>query len=84
MCVTLRETREAPGLDLHDAASYLGIKLDTLQRFEQAAGKFPGRPVSLGYLQLLTLACTQAGRTAPACIPQAISQPVISLPTTLQ
>jgi hypothetical protein len=55
-----------------------------LQRFEEAMGKLPGRPVSLGYLQLLTLTCTQAGRTTPACIPQAISQPVISLPTTLQ
>ncbi|MEU5796203.1 helix-turn-helix domain-containing protein [Streptomyces sp. NPDC047813] len=79
----LREAREAAGLDLHDAAGHLGIKLATLQRFEQATGKLPGRPVSLGYLQLLTLTCTQAGRTAPACIPQAISQPVISLPTTL-
>ncbi|MET8021433.1 helix-turn-helix domain-containing protein [Streptomyces decoyicus] len=79
----LREAREAAGLDLHDAAGHLGIKPATLQRFEQATGKLPGRPVSLGYLQLLTLACTQAGRIAPACIPQAISQPVISLPTTL-
>ena len=40
-------------------------------------------PLAPGYLQLLTLACTQAGRTVPACIPQAISQPVISLPTAL-
>ncbi|MGW4561625.1 helix-turn-helix domain-containing protein [Streptomyces sp. NPDC004561] len=80
---TLRETREAAGLDLNDAAGHLGIKPATLQRFEQATGKLPGRPVSLGYLQLITLTCTQAGRTAPACIPQAISQPVISLPTTL-
>ncbi|MFG2767420.1 helix-turn-helix domain-containing protein [Streptomyces rubiginosohelvolus] len=80
----LREAREAAGLDLHDAARYLGIKSATLQRFEEATGKLPGRPVSLGYLQLLTLTCTQAGRTTPACIPQAISQPVISLPTTLQ
>ena len=79
----LREAREAAGLDLHDAAGHLGIKPATLQRFEQATGKLPGRPVSLGYLQLLTLICTQAGRAAPACIPQAISQPVISLPTTL-
>ena len=79
----LREAREAAGLDLHDAAGHLGIKPVTLQRFEQATGKLPGRPVSLGYLQLLTLTCAQAGRTAPACIPQAISQPVISLPTTL-
>ncbi|MFJ1656669.1 helix-turn-helix domain-containing protein [Streptomyces sp. NPDC088337] len=79
----LREAREAAGLDLHDAAGHLGIKPATLQRFEQATGKLPGRPVSLSYLQLLTLTCTQAGRTAPACIPQAISQPVISLPTTL-
>ena len=79
----LREAREAAGLDLRDAASHLGIKSATLERFEQAAGKLPGRPVSLGYLQLLTLTCTQAGRTAPACIPQAVSQPVISLPTTL-
>ncbi|MGA5082747.1 helix-turn-helix domain-containing protein [Streptomyces griseoincarnatus] len=80
---TLREAREAAGLDLHDAAGHLGIKPATLQRFEQATGKLPGRPVSLGYLQLLTLTCTQAGRTAPACIPQAISQPVTALPTTL-
>ncbi|MER7877419.1 helix-turn-helix transcriptional regulator [Streptomyces solisilvae] len=80
---TLQEAREAAGLDLHDAAGHLGIKTPTLQRFEQASGKLPGRPVSLGYLQLLTLTCTQAGRTAPACIPQAISQPVISLPITL-
>ncbi|MFK4227558.1 helix-turn-helix domain-containing protein [Streptomyces sp. NPDC019890] len=79
----LQEAREVAGLDLHDAASHLGIKPATLQRFEQATGKLPGRPVSLGYLQLLTLTCLQAGRTAPACIPQAISQPVISLPTTL-
>ncbi len=79
----LREAREAAGLDLHDTASHLGIKPATLQRFEQATGKLPGRPVSLGYLQLLTLTCTQAGRPAPACIPQTISQPVISLPTTL-
>jgi len=79
----LQEAREAAGLDLHDAAGHLGIKPATLQRFEQATGKLPGRPVSLGYLQLLTLTCTQAGRTAPACIPHAISQPVISLPTTL-
>lgn len=79
----LREARVAAGLDLHDAAGHLGIKPATLQRFEQATGKLPGRPVSLGYLQLLTLTCTQAGRTAPACIPQAISQSVISLPTTL-
>ncbi|GAA2679570.1 helix-turn-helix domain-containing protein [Streptomyces lunalinharesii] len=79
----LREAREAAGLDLHDAAGHLGIKSATLERFEQAAGKLPGRPVSLGYLQLLALTCTQAGRTAPACIPQAVSQPVISLPTTL-
>lgn len=76
----LREAREAAGLDLADAARYLGIKPVTLQRFEQATGKLPGRPVSLGYLQLLTLICTQAGRTTPACIPQTISQPVISLP----
>ncbi|MGV9788274.1 helix-turn-helix domain-containing protein [Streptomyces sp. NPDC003435] len=80
----LREAREAAGLDLHAAAGHLGIKHATLQRFEQATGKPPGRPVSLGYLQLLTLACTQAGHTAPACIPQTISQPVTSLPTTLQ
>ncbi|MGI5262383.1 helix-turn-helix domain-containing protein [Streptomyces angustmyceticus] len=80
---TLQEAREAAGLDLHDAAGHLGIKPATLQRFEQATGKLPGRPVSLGYLQLLTLTCTQAGRTAPACVPQAISQPVASLPTTL-
>lgn len=79
---SLREAREAAGLDLHDAAGHLGIKPATLQRFEQATGKLPGRPVSLGYLQLLTLICTQAGRTAPACIPQTISQPVSSLPTT--
>ncbi|MCT2588369.1 helix-turn-helix domain-containing protein [Streptomyces sp. N2-109] len=79
----LREAREAAGLDLHDAARYLGIKPATLQRFEQATGKLPGRPVSLGYLQLLALTCKQAGRTTPACIPQTISQPVISLPTTL-
>ncbi|MFF9541688.1 helix-turn-helix domain-containing protein [Streptomyces sp. NPDC014724] len=79
----LLEAREAAGLDLHDAAGHLGIKPATLQRFEQATGKLPGRPVSLGYLQLLTLTCTQAGRTTPACIPQAISQPVISLATTL-
>ncbi|MEU6988520.1 helix-turn-helix domain-containing protein [Streptomyces sp. NPDC046324] len=79
----LREAREAAGLDLHDAAGHLGIKPATLQRFEEATGKLPGRPVSLGYLQLLTLTCTQAGRTTPACIPQAISQPMISLPTTL-
>ncbi|MFC9227448.1 helix-turn-helix domain-containing protein [Streptomyces decoyicus] len=79
----LREAREAAGLDLQDAAGHLGIKPATLQRFEQATGKLPGRPVSLGYLQLLTLTCTQAGRIAPACIPKAISQPVISLPTTL-
>lgn len=80
---TLQEAREVAGLNLHDAAGHLGIKPPTLQRFEQATGKLPGRPVSLGYLQLLTLTCTQAGRTAPACIPQAISQPVIALPTTL-
>ncbi|MFF1459682.1 helix-turn-helix domain-containing protein [Streptomyces sp. NPDC058330] len=80
----LREAREAAGLDLHDAAGNLGIKSATLQRFEQATGKLPGRPVSLGYLQLLTLACAQADRTTPDCIPQTISQPVISLPTTLQ
>ncbi|MET8978977.1 helix-turn-helix domain-containing protein [Streptomyces sp. NPDC004539] len=80
---TLREAREAAGLDLHDAAGHLGIKPATLQRFEQATGKLPGRPVSLGYLQLLTLTCTQAGHTAPGCIPHAISQPVVSLPTTL-
>ncbi|MFD9864999.1 helix-turn-helix domain-containing protein [Streptomyces alboflavus] len=79
----LREAREAAGLDLHDAAGHLGIKSATLDRFEQATGKVPGRPVSLGYLQLLTLACVQAGRTAPACVPQAISQPVISQPTAL-
>jgi chromosome segregation and condensation protein ScpB len=79
----LREAREAAGLDLHDAAGHLGIKSATLERFEQAAGKLPGRPVSLSYLQLLTLTCIQAGRTAPACIPQAVSDPVISLPTTL-
>ncbi|MHB9864580.1 helix-turn-helix domain-containing protein [Streptomyces sp. YIM S03343] len=79
----LREAREAAGLDLHDAAGHLDIKPATLQRFEQATGKPPGRPVSLGYLQLLALSCTQTGRTAPACIPQAISQPVISLPITL-
>ncbi|MFD5652962.1 helix-turn-helix domain-containing protein [Streptomyces sp. NPDC127039] len=79
----LREAREAAGLDLHDAAGHLDIKPATLQRFEQATGKVPGRPASLGYLQLLTLACVQAGHTAPACIPQAVSQPVISLPTTL-
>ncbi|MFB7575189.1 helix-turn-helix domain-containing protein [Streptomyces sp. NPDC056165] len=80
---TLQEAREAAGLDLHDAAGHLDIKPATLQRFEQATGKLPGRPVSLGYLQLLTLTCTQAGRAAPACIPRAISQPAISLPTTL-
>ena len=80
---TLREAREAAGLDLDAAAGDLGIKPATLRRFEQAAGKLPGRPVSLGYLQLLTLTCAQAGHTVPACIPQAISQPVISLPTTL-
>ncbi|MFI0232628.1 helix-turn-helix domain-containing protein [Streptomyces sp. NPDC017086] len=80
---TLREAREAAGLGLHDAADCLGIKPATLQRFEQASGKLPGRPASLGYLQLLTLACAQAGRTAPGCIPQAISQPVTSLPITL-
>lgn len=79
----LREAREAAGLDLHDAAGHLDIKPATLQRFEQATGKVPGRPVSLGYLQLLTLACVQAGHTAPACIPHAISQPVNSLPTIL-
>lgn len=79
----LRQAREAAGLDLHDAARHLGIKSATLERFEQAAGKLPGRPVSLGYLQLLTLTCTQTGRTVPDCIPQAISQPVTSLPTTL-
>ncbi|WP_234336457.1 hypothetical protein [Streptomyces sp. NRRL S-920] len=79
---TLQEAREAAGLDLHDAAG-LGIKPATLQRFEQATGKLPRQPVSLGYLQLLTLTCTQAGRTAPACIPRAISQPVISLLITL-
>jgi hypothetical protein len=79
----LKEAREAAGLGLHDAAGQLGIKSATLERFEQAAGKLPGRPVSLGYLQLLTLTCTQAGRTAPACIPQVVSEPVISLPTTL-
>ncbi|WP_246430176.1 helix-turn-helix domain-containing protein [Streptomyces rectiverticillatus] len=80
---TFREAREAAGLDLHDAAGHLGIKPATLQRFEQATGKLPGRPVSLGYLQLLALICAQAGHTVPACIPQAISQPVISLPVTL-
>ncbi|MGA4996400.1 helix-turn-helix domain-containing protein [Streptomyces arboris] len=79
----LREAREAAGLDLDDAARYLGIKPATLERFEQATGKLPGRPVSLGYLQLLALTCTQAGRATPACIPQTIAQPVISLPTTL-
>ncbi|MEU4154242.1 helix-turn-helix transcriptional regulator [Streptomyces sp. NPDC026659] len=79
----LREAREAAGLDLHAAAGHLGIKPATLQRFEQATGKLPGRPVSLNYLQLLTLTYSQATRTPPACIPQAISQPVISLPTTL-
>ena len=80
---TLREAREAAELDLHDAAGHLGIKPATLQRFEQATGKLPGRPVSLGYLQLLVLACVQAGHAAPVCIPQAISQPVSSLPITL-
>jgi transcriptional regulator with XRE-family HTH domain len=80
---TLREAREAAGLDLHDAAGHLGIKPATLQRFEQATGKLPGRPVSVGYLQLLALTCAQAGHATPACIPQAISQPVILLPTTL-
>ncbi|MFJ2273906.1 helix-turn-helix domain-containing protein [Streptomyces sp. NPDC087866] len=79
----LREAREAAGIHLDEAASHLGIKPATLQRFEQATGKLPGRPVSLGYLQLLTLSCIQTGRTAPACIPQAISQPVTSLPNTL-
>lgn len=79
----LREAREAAGLDLHDAAGHLGIKPATLQRFEQATGKLPGRPVSLGYLQLLVLTCAQAGHAAPVCIPQAISQPVNSLPITL-
>lgn len=79
----LREARETAGLELHDAAGHRDIKSATLKRFEQAVGKLPGRPASLGYLQLLTLACIQAGRTTPACIPQAISQPVTSLPTTL-
>ncbi|MFE2992238.1 hypothetical protein [Streptomyces sp. NPDC059262] len=79
----LRKAREAAALDLRDAAGHLGVKPATLQRFEQASGKLPGRPVSLGYLQLLTLACIQAGLTAPACIHQAISQPVTALPTTL-
>ncbi|MFE9813220.1 helix-turn-helix domain-containing protein [Streptomyces sp. NPDC005548] len=78
----LRETREAAALDLHDAARHLDIKPSTLHRFEQATGKLPGRPVSVGYLQLLVLTCAQAGGSAPDCIPQAISQPVISLPTT--
>lgn len=80
---SLREAREAAGLDLHDAAGHLDIKPATLQRFEQATGKLPGRPVSLGYLQLLTLSCAQAGHTPPACIPQPVFQPVISLPATL-
>ncbi len=79
----LREAREAAGLHLRDAAGHLDIKPATLQRFEQAAGKLPGRPVSLGYLQLLTLACSQAGHPLPACVPQAVSEPVIALPTTL-
>ncbi|MFJ2162843.1 helix-turn-helix domain-containing protein [Streptomyces sp. NPDC087856] len=79
----LRQARETAGLDLDDAARHLGIKSATLERFEQAAGKLPGRPVSLGYLQLLTLTCTQTGHTVLDCIPQAISQPVTSLPTTL-
>ncbi|MBZ4319916.1 helix-turn-helix domain-containing protein [Streptomyces huiliensis] len=79
----LREAREAAGLDLHDAAGHLDIKPHTLQRFEQAAGKLPGRPVSLSYLQLLTVACTQGGHPVPACIPQAFSEPVTALPTTL-
>lgn len=80
----LREAREAAGLDVHDAAGHLGIKPLTLQRFEKATGKLPGRPVALGYLQLLTLTCAQAGRATRARIPQPISQPVISLPVTLQ
>ncbi|MGW0420989.1 helix-turn-helix domain-containing protein [Streptomyces sp. NPDC003015] len=80
---TLLHAREAAGLDLHDAAGHLGIKAATLQRFEQATGKLPGRPVSLSYLQLLTLTCIQAGRTTPDCIPQSLSQPMLSLPTTV-
>ncbi|MFC4612917.1 multiprotein-bridging factor 1 family protein [Streptomyces maoxianensis] len=40
---TLREAREAAGLDLHDAAGHLGVKPATLQRFEQTTGNSPGR-----------------------------------------
>lgn len=79
----LSATREAAGLGLDKAADFLGIKPATLHRFEQGAGKLPGRPASLGYLQLIALTCAQEGHSVPAGIPQAIAQPAISLPTTL-
>ncbi|WP_344288995.1 hypothetical protein [Streptomyces synnematoformans] len=75
--------REAVGLDIDRAAGFLGIKRATLQRFEQAAGKVPGRRISVGYLQLLTLTCAEQGQPVPDSIPQPISEPAISLPTAL-
>ncbi|MFG2440989.1 helix-turn-helix domain-containing protein [Streptomyces sp. NPDC048508] len=79
----LRDARESSGLTVHTAAQHLSIKSETLQRFEDGTGKLPGRPAALGYLQLLVLACVQAGQLVPAGIPQTISQPVICLPITL-
>ncbi|MET9744699.1 helix-turn-helix transcriptional regulator [Streptomyces ardesiacus] len=80
---SLRTTREGSSLDVHEAASLLGIKPATLERFEHGTGKLPGRPVALRYLQLVALTCAQTHTPVPDCIPEAISQPAISLPTTV-
>lgn len=78
----LRAAREAAGLDVQEVADFLNIKPATLDRFEQGTGRLPGVPVSLGYLQLLALTSAQDGRSVPECIPEGISRPATSLPTT--
>ncbi|MFF8919064.1 helix-turn-helix domain-containing protein [Streptomyces sp. NPDC015032] len=80
---TLRTARESAGLDPYEAASLLGIKPATLERFEHSTGKLPGRPVALSHLQLVALTCAQTHTPVPTCIPEAISQPATSLPTTV-
>ncbi|MFE9181355.1 hypothetical protein ACFYN5_34460 [Streptomyces sp. NPDC007126] len=80
---SLRTTREGSSLDVQEAASLLGIKPATLERFEHCTGKLPGRPVALRYLQLVALTCAQTHTPVPDCIPETISQPAISLPTTV-
>ncbi len=79
---SLRTARESAGPGLNEAASLLGIKSATLERFEHGTGKLPGRPVALRYLQLVALTCAQTHIPVPDCIPEVISQPAIS-PTTV-